>query len=212
MARSGGKKYKLKNNNMKNQKQTTIPVEVSARHIHLSQKDLEKLFGKKYKLNKLRDLSQKGEFASKETVSIVSLFHCFIDKVRILGPVRKETQVELAMTDVIKLGIEAPLAVSGDLKKVKPVLEVRGPKGKIIAKAIVAKRHLHCGPIDAKKLGVKNGQIIKIEVAGERGLIFDNVVVRVAPKMVLSCHIDTDEANACGLGKVCGAGKLILTD
>ncbi|MDD5289798.1 MAG: phosphate propanoyltransferase [Patescibacteria group bacterium] len=194
---------------MKNQKRTIISVEVSARHIHLSQKDLEKLFGQKYKLNKLRDLSQKGEFASKETVSLASRVKGFIDKVRVLGPVRKETQVELAQTDVIKLGIEAPLAVSGDLQKVKPVLEVRGPKGKIMAKAIVAKRHVHCSPAEAKKIGLKNGQKVKIEIMGERGLVFDNVVVRVAPKMVMSCHIDTDEANAAGLGKICGVGKLI---
>jgi putative phosphotransacetylase len=202
-----------------------VPVEVSARHIHLSQKDLEKLFGQKYKLNKLRDLSQKGEFAAVEILTAGS-FKLPLGKVmatspkgglndgglklRVLGPVRKETQVELAQTDVIKLGVEAPLAVSGDLKRVKPVLEVGGPKGKIMAKAIVAKRHLHCSPADAKKLNLKNGQLVKIEIVGERGLIFNNVVVRIAPKMVLSCHIDTDEANAAGLGKICGSGFLIV--
>jgi len=191
---------------MKTKKPIIVPVEVSARHIHLSQKDLEKLFGQKYKLTKLRDLSQKGEFAAKETVAIGSF-----DKVRVLGPVRKETQVELAKTDAIKLGVEAPLAVSGDLQKVKPVLEVRGPKGKIMAKAIVAKRHLHSSPADAKKLGIKNGQNVAVQIIGERGLIFNNVVVRIAPKMVLSCHIDTDEANAAGLGKICGVGKLIFS-
>jgi propanediol utilization protein len=190
---------------MKTQNPINVSVEVSARHIHLSQKDLEKLFGKKYKLNKLRDLSQKGEFAAKETVAIGSF-----DKVRVLGPVRKETQVELAQTDAIKLGIEAPIVLSGNLSKVKPNLEVRGPKGKIMAKAIVAKRHLHSSPADAKKLGIKNGQNVAVQIVGERGLIFDNIVVRVAPKMVLSCHIDTDEANAAGLGKICGQGILII--
>jgi propanediol utilization protein len=195
---------------MKTKNPINVPVEVSARHIHLSQKDLEKLFGKKYKLNKLRDLSQKGEFAAKETVSLASRFQGFIANVRVLGPVRKETQVELAQTDAIKLGVEAPVVISGDLSKVKPVVEVRGPKGKILAKAIVAKRHLHCSLADAKKLGIKNGQQIAIQIIGERGLIFDNVIVRVAPKMYLACHIDTDEANAGGLGKVCGQGLLLI--
>jgi putative phosphotransacetylase len=194
---------------MKKQKPITLPVEVSARHIHLSQKDADKLFGKKYKLRRFKNLSQTGEFAAAEKVKIFSPHSTTMD-LRVLGPMRKETQVELSLTDAIKLGIVAPIVLSGDLKKVKPILEVRGPKGKIMAKAIVAKRHLHCNLVVAKKLGIKNGQKVKIEIVGERGLIFDNVIARVAPDYNLSCHLDTDEANACGLGKICGVGKLIL--
>ncbi len=187
---------------MKKQNSITIPVEVSARHIHLSQRDLAKLFGKNYRLKKLRDLSQPGEFAAVEKVKVRDL------NLRVLGPARKESQVELSHTDAINLGLTVPVKLSGDLKKVKSFLEVRGPKGKVKIKAIVAKRHVHCSPADAKKLGVKNGRIVKIEIVGERGLVFENVIVRVAPKMKLACHIDTDEANAAGLGKVCGQGIL----
>jgi putative phosphotransacetylase len=199
---------------MKNQKQIIIPVEVSARHIHLCKNDAEKLFGKNYQFKKLKDLSQEGEFACVEKLKLTSPNPSFVRRgvmdLRVLGPVRKETQVEISLTEAIKLGIDAPIVISGNLKKVKPILEVQGPKGKIMAKAIVAKRHLHCNEIDAKKMNLKNGQIVKVEIVGERGLVFDNVVARVSPKYKLSCHIDTDEANASGLEKVCGSGKLIL--
>lgn len=181
-----------------------IPVEVSARHIHLSQTDLDKLFGKNYKLRKLRDLSQPGEFASQETVKLAEL------NLRVLGPVRQESQIEMSLTDAINLGLAAPIKISGDLKQVKTVAVIYGPKGKTRAKTIVAQRHVHCSPAAAKRFGLKTGQKASVQIVGERGLVFDNVVVRVAPKMKLSCHIDTDEANACGLGKVCGVGKLIL--
>ncbi len=187
-------------------KKIKIPVEVSARHFHPCQKDLEKLFGKNFQLTKKKDLSQHGQFAAEEEVVAVSDPRY---KFRVVGPVRPESQVELALTDTIRLHIEAPIVLSGDLKKLKPQLAIKGPCGKIKVKAIVAKRHLHCLRSEAKELGLKKGQLVKVEIIGPRGLIFDNVVVRPGDKYSLSCHLDTDEANACGLGKVCGYGFLI---
>lgn len=188
-------------------KKIKIPVEVSARHVHLSQKDLEKLFGKNYHLTKKKDLSQHGQFAAMEEVVAVNDLRY---KFRVVGPVRPESQVELSLTDAIRLHIEAPIVLSGDLKKIKPQLAIKGPRGKIKVKAVVPKRHLHCLTSEAKKLGLKKGQLVKVEIIGPRGLIFDNVVVRPENKYRLSCHLDTDEANACGLGKVCGYGFLIV--
>jgi len=189
-------------------KKIKVSVEVSARHIHLSQRDLDKLFGKNYVLHKMKDLSQPGKFAAKESVQCQSAKVSEFD-LRILGPVRTESQIELSMTDAIKLGIDAPVIISGNLKNVKSFLEVKGPKGKVKVKAIVAARHIHCSPEEAKKFGLKNGQKISIEILGKRGLIFKNIIVRLNKNFKLSCHLDTDEANACGLGKKCGAGFLL---
>ncbi|MFH1457512.1 MAG: PduL/EutD family phosphate acyltransferase [Patescibacteria group bacterium] len=183
-----------------------IKVEVSARHIHLSQADLDKLFGKGYKLKKLKDLSQTEEFATKEQV------FCVRDKnfgFRIVGPVRKESQIELSHTDSVRLKVDAELRLSGDLKNVKSYLEIQGPKGRAKIKVIIPQRHLHCSTEQAKKLKLKKNKKVKIEIVGKRGLVFDNVIVRSDEKYNLACHIDTDEANACGLGKVCGSGYLI---
>ena len=181
----------------------TIPIEISARHIHLSQKDLDKLFGKNYSLKKMRDLSQSGEFATVEQVE------CKKIKFRIVGPLRNESQIEISRTESIKLKINPPLKLSGDLKDVETFLTVQGPKGKAKIKIIVAKRHLHCSFEEAKKMGLKQNQKIKVAVAGERGLIFDNVIVRAGKSYHTACHIDTDEANACGLDKICGVGKIV---
>jgi propanediol utilization protein len=187
-------------------KKIKIPIEISARHIHLSQKDLDILFGKKYYLKKLKDLSQHGQFAAKEEVVSVKNKEY---KFRVLGPVRKESQIEISRTGAIDLGLDVPLKLSGDLKKVKSFLEVKGTKGKVKVKVIVAKRHLHCLPSEAKNLGLKKNQKVKVMVKGERELVFHNVIVRPEEEYNLGCHIDTDEANACGLGKVCGDGFLI---
>ncbi|MFH1610837.1 MAG: PduL/EutD family phosphate acyltransferase [Patescibacteria group bacterium] len=187
-------------------KKIKIPVEVSARHIHLSQKDLDILFGKKYFLKKLKDLSQTGEFATKEKVFSVKNKNYYF---RIIGPVRKESQIELSYTDSVKLNINIDLRLSGDLKNIKNFIEIKGPKGKVKIKVIIAKRHLHCSTDEAKKLKLKNNQKASIKIIGERGLVFENIIVRVGEKYNLSCHVDTDEANACGLGKVCGTGFLI---
>ena len=181
-----------------------IKIETSARHIHLSKKDLEKLFGKGYELKKLKDLSQGGEFAAAETVEVIGPKKS-CKTVRVLGPVRENTQVELSRTDAIGLGIDAPFRLSGDIKKSAGAL-IKGPKGEIKLKegVIVAKRHLHISPSDAKKIGVKNKNKVRVEVGGTRGIIFDQVIVRIKPNYHTSMHIDTDEANAAGIN---GAGK-----
>ncbi|HPA25553.1 MAG TPA: phosphate propanoyltransferase [bacterium] len=189
-------------------KKIKIPVEVSARHVHLSQKDLDKLFGKNYQLHKIKDLSQPGEFAAREEVELVKPKNS-ITGLRILGPARNESQIELSMTDAIRLGIDVPVVISGKLEQVKSYLEIKGPKGKTKVKAIIAERHIHCSPLEAKKYGLKNGGQATVEVLGMRGLIFKNIIVRIGADFKLSCHIDTDEANACGLGRVCGVGYLI---
>ncbi len=190
-------------------KKIKIPVEVSARHIHLSQKDLDKLFGKNYTLHKLKDLSQVGDFAAKEKVALVKTNTC-VHGLRIVGPTRTESQIELSFTDAVHLGIDAPVVLSGKLENVKTFLEVKGPKGKTKVKVIVPERHLHCSPQEAKKYNLKNGQKVGVEIIGNRGLIFNNINVRIGADFKMACHLDTDEANACGLNKVCGVGMLIL--
>lgn len=176
-----------------------IPVGVSNRHIHLSEEDLARLFGENYQLEVLKPLSQPGQFAAKETVTIQGPKNS-IEKVRILGPVRGMTQVEVSRTDCYFLGIDAPVRMSGDIEGT-PGIIIIGPKGKIeIPKGvIVAKRHVHFSPEEAERFGVKDKQKIRLRVPGERGLIFDEVIARVHPNFRLDCHLDTDEANAAGL-------------
>ncbi|MFH0948547.1 MAG: phosphate propanoyltransferase [Elusimicrobiota bacterium] len=176
-----------------------VIANVSARHLHICAADLEKLFGKDYKLTKDRDLMQPGEFASKESVSIKGP-KSEIKNVRVLGPIRKFTQVEISKTDTFILGINAPLRVSGDIKN-SALITVIGTNGTVEIKegCIVAKRHLHLAPQDAEFFQLSDGEIIRIKVEGERGLVFDNVVARVRDNMVLEFHIDTDEANAAGI-------------
>ena len=185
-------------------------IEVSARHIHLSREDLDKLFGEGYELKIKKDLSQKGEFAAEETVTLVGPKNS-IEKLRVVGPVREKTQVELSYSDCFWAGIDAPLRLSGDVSG-SAGAKTMGPKGEVELKegVIVAKRHLHINPKEAEELNLKNNDLVKIKVIGERGLIFQNITVRVKPNFKKSAHIDTDEANAAGLGKVCGAGELIL--
>ena len=188
-------------------KKINLPVEISARHIHLSQKDLDKLFGESYKLKQKKLLSQTGEFAAKEAVILSKNKNM---KLRIVGPVRQTSQIELSRTEAIKLKLDAPLELSGNLDKVKTFLEVQGPKGKVKVKTIVPKRHIHLSASEAKKLGLKNNQKVSVQVLGGRGLIFENVIIRIKENFNLACHLDTDEANACGLNKVCGMGKLLI--
>ena len=178
-----------------------VPVEISARHIHISEKDLRRLFGKNYQLHQLRKLSQASEFAARETLDIFNGPRV-LRKVRIVGPPRKETQVELSLTDTFYLGIEAPLRLSGHLEGT-PGITLLGPKGRLKIKkgVIVAKRHLHCSPQEAKKLGLKNKMAISVKIAGKRGLIFNNVIVRVKEGFHLAAHLDTDEGNAAGIIK-----------
>ncbi|MBN1325475.1 phosphate propanoyltransferase [Candidatus Falkowbacteria bacterium] len=175
-----------------------IIIEVSARHCHLSQKDLEKLFGKGYKLNVLNEISQPDQFAAEEEIKIVGRKGEM--KLRVVGPVRERTQVELPATDCYRfLGIEPVLRVSGDIKGTPGALLI-GPKGRVTIKegVIVAQRHLHVSEKEAKELGVKNGDIISVKVDGVRALTFDKVIVRSGKGHKKSFQIDTDEGNACG--------------
>lgn len=175
---------------------TKIPVGISARHIHLERNHVELLFGRGYQLTPLKPLSQPGQFAAEETLEIIGPKGS-ISKVRILGPERSMTQVEVSMSDSRKLGVKPPVRTSGDLKET-PGLIIRGPKGEITISegVIVADRHIHMTPEDAERFQVKDGQTVNLLVKGEKGGILHNVVIRVSEKYALDCHVDTDDANA----------------
>jgi putative phosphotransacetylase len=175
----------------------SIPVEISNHHVHLTRDSLEILYGKGYELTKLRDLSQPGEFASNEQVSIVSANMKVIEKVRILGPLREYTQAELSITDGYFLGLNLPTRISGNVKGSPPIIFI-GPKGVLTLSegAIRAARHIHMTPKDAEHYGVKDEDRVKVEVSGEHGVIYKDVVIRVSQKSKLTFHLDTDEANA----------------
>ncbi len=187
---------------------TKVLIEVSARHLHLSQTDLNKLFGAGYKLKILKRLSQSGEFAAKETVALVGA-KGVLKSVRIVGPTRAKTQVEVSLTDAQTLGLKPPLRISGDLRSAAKI-KIIGPAGEITAPAaIVALRHLHINPVEAKRLKLINRQTIKIAVKGNRQIIFDKVLVRVGKNYKLALHLDTDEANAAGLGSQPNYGQIV---
>ena len=177
-----------------------VMVETSARHVHVTQETLEKLFGAGATLTKKKELSQPGQFASMERITIVGP-KGEMKNVSILGPVRKADQVELSLTDLRKIGIAAPVRESGDIEGT-PGCKLIGPAGEVdIEKGVIAaKRHIHFTPEDAEKFGVKDKQIVSVEVGGEgRKLIFGDVVVRVSESYAAAMHIDTDESNAAGL-------------
>lgn len=176
-----------------------IPVGISNRHIHLSQADLDKLFGVGYQLTKLKDLSQPGQFACKETVIICGP-KGVISNVRILGPVRPETQVEILQSDTYRLGIPGVLRQSGNLYDT-PGVTIVGLNGstEIQHGVIVAQRHIHMLPEDAQRFGVQDGETVSIEFEGSRGGVLNNVIVRATKNSSLECHIDTEEANALGV-------------
>lgn len=182
----------------------SIPAEISNHHVHLTRDSLDILYGKDYELTKLRDLSQPGEFASNERVSIVGVNMKVIEKVRILGPLREYTQAELSITDGYFLGLELPTRISGNIKGSPPIIFI-GPKGVLTLSegAIRAARHIHMTPKDAEYYQVKNGDRVEVEVSGEHGVICKDVVIRVSQKSKLAFHLDTDEANA---GNVKGSG------
>lgn len=176
-----------------------IPAGISARHVHVTQEHLELLFGPGHELTPIKDLTQPGQFAADERVTLVGP-KGVIQRVRILGPVRKATQVEISRTDCYALGISAPVRESGDIEET-PGIVIVGPYGpiKIDQGVIVAKRHIHFTPEDAKEFGVKDGQKVMVKTEGERPLVFDDVVARVREDFALDLHLDTDEANAAGL-------------
>lgn len=173
-----------------------IPIGVSARHVHLSEHDLAVLFGENYQLTKLRDLSQPNQFAAKETVMIAGPKGA-IERVRILGPVRGKTQVEVSRTDAFTLGLQPPVRQSGDIEGSAPITII-GPKGSVHKHQglIIAQAHIHMEPQDAERFGVSDGQYVKVRVETERPITFERVLVRVSSKYRLEMHIDTDEGNA----------------
>lgn len=177
-------------------------VETSARHVHLSQEHLEALFGKGYELTKKKDLSQPGQYACEERVTVVGSKK-ELKGVSILGPVRKDTQVELSLTDARSIGVAAPIRESGDIAGTG-ACKIVGPCGEIeISEGIIAaKRHIHATPEDAAALGVADKDIVSVKIDTDgRSLVFGDVVVRVSPSYALAMHIDTDESNAAGCGR-----------
>ena len=175
----------------------TIPIETSARHIHLSQEDFETLYGPEAKLTYVKELSQPGQYACKERLTVVGPKGRF-ENVVILGPFRSSTQVEISVTDARRLGIPAVIRQSGDISGT-PGCTLIGPYGSLELKegVIVAKRHIHMTPLDAVRAHVKDNDIVfVITTSYERSLIFSDVVVRVSPSFSLAMHVDTDEANA----------------
>jgi acetate kinase len=181
------------------QKQQPFLVEVSAHHIHLTQEHVEALFGQGHQLTKHSDLSQPGQYACQEQLAIVGP-KGRIERVRVLGPARKYTQVEIAMTEQYRLGVHPPIRESGDIADT-PGCTLEGTAGsvKLDRGVICALRHVHMTPEDALRYGVRDKSVVRVRVAGDRALIFGDVLVRVNPNFALAMHIDTDEANAANV-------------
>ncbi len=184
---------------IRNQQERQIPIEVSAHHVHLARKEAETLFGEGHALTRQSDLSQPGQFACDEVVDLVGP-RGLVEQVRVLGPLRNQTQIEISMTEEFKLGVKAPIRASGDLEG-SPGITLQGPEGnrEIPQGVICALRHIHMAPEDALSFGLKDRDVVKITVRGERTLTFGDVLVRVGPDFRLAMHIDTDEANAAGI-------------
>lgn len=176
-----------------------VPVGISNRHVHVSQRDLEVLYGKGYQLKPTKELSQPGQFACEETVDLIGPKNT-LSKIRILGPTRSATQVEISRTDGFILGLNPPIRDSGSLSGSLGII-IAGPAGKIEIKegVIIARRHLHLHTNEANELGLKDKDWISVRFEGERGLIFEHVLVRVHPNFKKDLHLDTDEANAANL-------------
>lgn len=185
-----------------------IPIGVSNRHIHLTKEHVYQLFGEGYELKVKKELSQPGEFAAEETVTIKTE-KSEIAKVRILGPIRSLTQIEISKTDAFHLGIKPPIRPSGKIEGT-PGITIIGPNGEITVEegVIIAERHIHMTPTDAQTFGVEDGQYVSIKVEGERELVFHQVLIRIKDTYALDMHIDTDEANAGGL-KTGDKGELL---
>ena len=179
-----------------------LVVNVSARHVHLTQEAVETLFGKGYQLKVHKWLYQEGQFAAQESLTLIGPRSRIISNLRILGPCRKESQVELALTDARALGFDVPLRNSGDLKGT-PGCMLMGPAGfyEMPYGVIRAARHVHMSPADAQFYGVKDKDFLKLRVYGENSIVFENLLCRVDPALKLEVHIDTDEGNACNLGE-----------
>lgn len=176
-----------------------IPIGVSNRHVHVSRADLDRLYGKDYALTRKSELGQPGQFAANETVTLQGPKGTF-EHVRILGPVRSQSQVEISKTDSFRLGVKAPIALSGHLQGT-PGITLIGPRGTVDLPCgvIIAKRHIHMTPAQAAARHLKDGQIVDVETFGERWGILGDVIIRVSDTAGLEMHIDVDEANACSL-------------
>lgn len=185
-----------------NEDAPVIPVGVSNRHIHLSKEDLNRLFGEGYEMAKFKDLSQPGQYACKEMLTICGPKGA-IEKVRVLGPVRSKTQVEILEGDCYKLGIATEARLSGDLNGT-PGITLIGPKGSVQTAEglIIAQRHIHMSNEEAKDLDVHDGQVVSIQIDGPRGGTLNNVTVRANDTSILECHIDMEEANALNVNSL----------
>jgi putative phosphotransacetylase len=174
-----------------------IPVGISGRHLHVTQEHLEVLFGKGYQLTPMKDLSQPGQYAAEEKVDVVSPEGKLLAGVRILGPVRKESQVEISKSDAIRFKFVAPVRSSGDVKG-SGAATLIGPKGQVSISqgVIIADRHIHFSPEEAIQFGVTDRMIVSLKVGGIKGGILDNVLCRVHPQFRLDCHLDTDDGSA----------------
>ncbi len=178
-----------------------IPVGVSNRHIHLTREHVDILFGKGYALTKIKDLSQPGQFACKEQLTIVGPSMRAIEGVRVLGPERKKSQVEISRTDSFTLKVKPPVRESGDITGSAPITII-GPKGIVTLDegCIIANRHIHMSEEEGKQFGVVDGEYVDVELTGERRSLFYDVQIRVHRDFRLEMHIDTDDANAAGVG------------
>lgn len=181
-----------------------IPVGVSNRHIHLSRADLETLFGRGYELTHFKDLSQPGQYACKETLTIIGPSLRPIENVRVLGPVRSSSQVEISKTDSFTLKVKPPVRESGKIAGSSPITIV-GPKGVVTLTegCIIANRHIHMSESDGAKFGVKDNDYVTVDVTGTRRTRWYDVQVRVHKDFRLEMHVDTDDANAVGIGNGC---------
>ncbi|MFN8094228.1 MAG: phosphate propanoyltransferase [Vicinamibacteria bacterium] len=180
-----------------------VQVHASARHMHVSREDLDRLFGPGYELTPDRPLPQPGNFAAKETVTLVGPRRRLISNLRILGPLRRQSQIELAFTDAVSLGYDdLPVRLSGNLAGT-PGGIVMGPKGVVeLPEGLIrASMHVHMNPREAEHYGVKPGDVMKLRIGGDAPVTFERVHVRIDPHSVLDVHMDTDEANACGLSR-----------
>ena len=175
-----------------------VKIGVSNRHVHLSKKDFDVLFPDTL-MNKVKDLSQKGEYVSDLFVSIKTN-KGVLNKVRVVGPLRDKTQVEISRTDAYFLGINPPVRMSGDLENSEDVILINNNRELLVENScILAHRHIHMSTNDAIELGYKSGDIVKVKIMGERGGIYDNVEIKIKDSYTLELHLDTDEANAMGV-------------
>lgn len=194
---------------MTKKKKIKIQVEVSAHHVHLSRKDVDKLFGKNHELRIMHPLSQPGEFAEYETISVKTK-KGLLQNVRVLGPIRSYSQVEISKTEAYKLGLSPEIRESGDLEGTTGAVLI-GPKGKVVLKqgVILAFRHIHASTKQAEKYKLKPGSLVNVKINGKRGLIFENVMIKVRDNYDWHMHIDTDEADAAGVDRINNIGFII---